>query len=157
MGVYIRRPIVVLFLVLVAGSGILFFGLKKVDSEKPDMVLSGNHDAKHDTEGTPLPDKSAVEIHSHELSASDVEIANLDLLSKLMRWDSEGLEVEVHSNGMESMSLDGRFTHVSAAIRDENGELLIQCFSGHTAMTNAINGRDPVRANLEDSRHAVAK
>lgn len=140
-----RRPIVVLFLILIIGSGFMLLHLKESDNESSIEPLSDNLIASNITSGKPLPGISSADVQSNIL-ASDTGIQSRNTLPEQMRWDDEGLEVEVHPDGMESIYLDGRFTHVSAAIRDENGEIQIQCFSDYTAMTDAINGKTPTKA-----------
>jgi len=140
-----RKPIVVLFLILIFGSGFFLLHLEESDNESSVQPFSNNLVASNITSGKPLPETSSADGHSHIL-ASDAGIQSRNTLPEQMRWDDEGLEVEVHPDGTESIHLDGRFTHVSAAIRNENGEIQIQCFSGYAAMTDAISGKTPAKA-----------
>jgi hypothetical protein len=140
-----RRSIVVLFLILITGSGFLLLHLEESDKKSSVEPFSDNLVASDITSGQLQPETSTADVKSNIL-ASDAGIQSRNTLPEQMRWDDKDLEVELHPNGMESINLDGRFTHVSAAIRDENGEIQIQCFSGYTAMTDAINGKTPTRA-----------
>ena len=142
-----RRSIIVLFLILVIGSGFLLLHLEESEDEGSIEPFSDNLVASNITSRKSLPETSTADLQNNIL-ASDAGIQSRNTLPEQMRWDDEGLEVEVHPDGMESIHLDGRFTHVSAAIRDENGEIQIQCFSGYTAMTDAINGKTPTKANV---------
>ncbi len=139
-----RKTYVFLFLILVVGSGSLLIQLGEKDQESSAGSLPDNPVAINTTSGNPLPGINTNRFQSHA-PAIDVGLQNRNSLSEKMRWDVDGLEVEVHPDGSESINLNGRFTHVSAAIRDENGEMRIQCFSGYTALTDAINGKMPIR------------
>ena len=140
-----RRPIVVLFLILIVGSGFFLLHFEESDNESSVQPFSNNLVASNITSGKLPPETSIDDGHSHIL-ASGAGIQSRNTLPEQMRWDDDGLEVEVHPDGTESIHLDGRFTHVSAAIRNENGDIQIQCFSGYTAMTEAINGKTPTKA-----------
>jgi hypothetical protein len=133
---------------VVIGSGSLLFQLEETDHESSAESLPDNPVAISTTVGKQLPESNTTGVQSHVL-ASDAGIQNRSALSEKMRWDVDGLEVEVHPDGSESINLNGRFTHVSAAIRDENGEMRIQCFSGYTALTDAINGKTPTRVEVK--------
>ena len=76
-------------------------------------------------------------------------------LEQMMRRDFSGLEITTDSNGMQTMNLNGRFTHMSAAVRDEHGVMRIQCFSGYPAMQESIAGNRPT-ATLNKNHESVA-
>lgn len=143
-----RRTFVVLFLILVIGSGSLLLQLEETDNESSTGSLPDDPVAINTTSGKPIPESNLAGVQSHVL-ASDARINNRNALSEKMRWDVDGLEVEEHPDGSESINLNGRFTHVSAAIRNENGEMRIQCFSGYSALTDAINGKTPTRVEVK--------
>jgi len=94
--------------------------------------------------------------HQEKRSGSarqDAAVANR--LEEMMRRDFSGLEITKDSSGMQTMNLNDRFTHVSAAFRDEHGVLRIQCFSGYPAMQESMAGnRSTVAPN--ESHESVA-
>ncbi len=50
-------------------------------------------------------------------------------LREMMRWDSAGLEEIQREDGGASISLQGRFMHMSGVVMGSDGEQRIQCFS----------------------------
>jgi hypothetical protein len=66
-------------------------------------------------------------------------------LKEKMRQDGEGLTEIKRPDGSRSIDLNGRFTHMSALVRDENGKLRPQCFSNFDAMDKALSGKSRVK------------
>jgi hypothetical protein len=78
------------------------------------------------------------------------------VLKEKMRRDGEGLRLIRRADGHQSIDLEGRFTHMSAMVRDENGKWRRQCFETFEALDKAMRGKSPVR-NEEIRRDEVAE
>ena len=76
-------------------------------------------------------------------------------LRERMRRDGEGLQPELHSDGSETLDLKGRFTHFSAAVRTESGDMRIQCFSGYAPLVDAVSGSRPTNDSDQASNEPV--
>lgn len=77
-------------------------------------------------------------------------------LKQIMRRDSDGLIVKSHPEGHESLHLNGRFTHVSAAVLDENEEIQIQCFTEYEALKGALEGTAPATVSRSSHNNGVS-
>ena len=73
------------------------------------------------------------------------------VLEEQMRRDSDGLTLKVHPEGHGSLHGQGRFTHMSAAVRDASGKLVIQCFEGYAGLDDSLSGRTQAPANLPET------
>ncbi|NDV61995.1 hypothetical protein G0Q06_05990 [Puniceicoccales bacterium CK1056] len=74
-----------------------------------------------------------------------------------MRRDSEGLKVIRHPEGRRSIDLDGRFTHMSALVRDESGQFCQHCFDNFQAMDKAIRGNSRVKQSKKVQNEVAEK
>ena len=78
-------------------------------------------------------------------------------LKERMRRDHEGLEVVVHENGCKGVHLQGRFAHAAVAVRNEDGQYVMQCFSDYNALEAATTGKAaPPPADRKTKSHEVA-
>jgi len=94
--------------------------------------------------------------HQDKVSGPDKQdAAAASRLDEMMRRDFNGLEITTDSSGMQAINLNGRFTHVSAAFRDEHGVMRIQCFSGYPAMRESMAGNRST-ATLKETHESVA-
>lgn len=73
------------------------------------------------------------------------------VLKEKMRRDGDGLRITRRANGHQSIDLDGRFTHMSALVRDADGKLRRQCFTSFEGLDRALRGNSPVK--IEEVRH----
>lgn len=87
--------------------------------------------------------------------SQSLEPAKIAVLRERMRHDGDGLEVERRPDGSESLDLQGRFTHFSAAVRSDSGDMEIQCFSGYAPLVDAISGPRPIIDSNQGSREAA--
>lgn len=85
----------------------------------------------------------------------EIETAKIAVLRERMRQDGDGLQVERRPDGSESLDLKGRFTHFSAAVRTDSGEMKIQCFSGYAPLVDAVSGRRQTRESNKGSNEPV--
>ena len=58
-------------------------------------------------------------------------------LAPRMSRDTSGLKVITHADGRQSVSLGGRFMHMSAVVTGADGKTQVRCFSGHQEMVAA--------------------
>ncbi len=106
---------------------------------------------------TPVDAHPPVEIGAYDPdSPSQIpEPAKIAVLREQMRHDGDGLQVERRPDGSESLNLQGRFTHFSAAVRSDSGDMEIQCFSGYAPLVDAISGRRPTIDSNQGSHEAA--
>jgi len=103
------------------------------------------------------PDSVVVSINRQPLQPVTVN-PKWTVLEERMRWDSEGLELTTHPDGHISIDLGGRYTHMSAGVRDSSGRLIVQCFTNYRDLKGALTGAanapgiptDPIEYEVSD-------
>ena len=78
-------------------------------------------------------------------------------MQESMRRDSEGLKVIRHPGGRRSIDLNGRFTHMTALVRDENGQFCQHCFENFQKMDKAVKGKSPVKQSKKVKNEVAEK
>ena len=150
-----RILLATVFLLIISGLCLLLF----ISADKSERIpASGN-----EWVAAPVVDGTVRTANGQprdSLAAASVSI-NQDIpagiiLEEMMRRDTSGLEITTDSTGMQTMSLDGRFTHVSAVIRDEQGNIRIQCFTGYPAMQAAMDGNPSTNGMTNEGNQGVA-
>lgn len=68
----------------------------------------------------------------------------MKLLATRMGRETEDLEVVQHADGRRSVSLKGRFHHMSAMVEGADGKKAIRCFSDFDEMAEALAEDQPV-------------
>lgn len=77
------------------------------------------------------------------------------VLKEQMRRDAAGLQSRQHVGAHRSVNLEGRYLHMSAAVRDSKGRVRKQCFTGYEALDNALKGKTAVSHNEDASDETV--
>jgi hypothetical protein len=137
---------------LISGGLLIEWELPRKDALVANEVdSSGEADSRVVDSGQTM----AVTEQAPASHTNDLKTAKISVLRERMRRDGEGLQPELHSDGSETLDLKGRFTHFSAAVRTESGDMRIQCFSGYAPLVDAVSGSRPTNDSDQASNEPV--
>lgn len=133
-----------LFLVLVlaagVGVGVLWRNFSQELTVNEEAPSSGDQSGKTVESFGPIPLASA----TREAAAGPLP-PDLRGISEEMKWlaarmdrETEGLKVVEHTDGRRSVSLEGKFHHMSAMVNGANGKQEIRCFTDFNEMAAAL-------------------
>ena len=141
------RRILLIFIGLVILTGGLLLRTREMREDSPDVVASR-------LESSPGQSQPARPTTTYQPASSSLPVPDKPLqpdaspsarpLSELMSWSPEGLVEVNHPEGHSTIDLAGRFTHMSAGYRDASGNLVIQCFTDHQSLGDAVTRGQPV-------------
>lgn len=148
------KPTIVVFALVIAGCMLLLFHSGSKSTELPSGVTSEHLRAESGAQPE-TPHKLLVQDPAAVRPPNLQDAITSPGIEEMMRWDFTGIVITISPDGMQSMDLEGRFTHVSAAVPDQHGNLRIQCFSGYPAMQTAMGAAPSVPATAREGASGV--
>jgi hypothetical protein len=141
-----QLPLVLVLLFAIA-VGVLWHWCNRLTvSESPVGVSSAADSSAAGPAGFgPIPLNVASNDSPAEVPLRDEEGTSGDMrkLAARMSRETADLKVVTHADGRRSVSLEGRFLHMSAVVAGPDGEPEVRCFTDFQQMTAALPGGSP--------------
>lgn len=138
-----RLPLL-LVLAVAVGSGILWQGSVRSTGELKSPLAATNAEIGSSGYG-PIPLASAVDedaaVPRREAAAVT---GDMQALAAKMSRETKDLSVVTHPDGRRSVSLEGRFLHMSAVVTGADGKPQVRCFTDFHEMAAALPGGGPI-------------
>lgn len=133
-----------LFLVLLLAAGlgvcVLWRDFSREVTVHETVAPGGDESGKTVESFGPVPLASATGEAAASPLPPDLRGSSEDMkwLAARMNRETEGLKVVEHADGRRSVSLEGRFHHMSAMVPGAGGKLEIRCFTDFNEMAAAL-------------------